>query len=54
MDITFSLITPIFLGFLAGQYFDKHAGGDFPLWTIVCTFLGVIIGMWSIYKRYII
>lgn len=53
MDIAFSLIVPIILGFFVGQHFDKQAGGDFPTWTITCTIIGAITGMWSVYKRYI-
>ena len=52
LDITFTILTPIFLGFLAGYYLDKYLASKIPIWTILFTVLGVIIGMWSVYKRY--
>lgn len=51
MDIAFTLLVPILLGAFFGQKLD--AGDKFPIWTIVLTFLGMITGFWSIYKRYI-
>jgi F0F1-type ATP synthase assembly protein I len=52
-DIAFSLISPIILGFIVGHYIDRHYHSNFPIWSISLTFLGIIVGMWGIYKRYI-
>ena len=53
MDIAFGLIVPIFLGFFIGQHLDQSSGSNFPKWTIICTIIGMITGMWGVYKRYI-
>jgi F0F1-type ATP synthase assembly protein I len=51
MDIAFSLLGPILLGAFIGTKLDT--GNKFPVWTISLTFLGMVTGFWSIYKRYI-
>lgn len=53
LDISFSLVVPVILGFFIGRYFDTKYSLSFPVWTIVGTILGIITGMWSVYKRYI-
>lgn len=50
MDIAFSLLAPILIGAFFGQKLDTP--GHFPIWTISLTFLGMITGFWSVYKRY--
>lgn len=52
LDITFTLLVPIFLGFFAGYYLDKRLNNEVPVWTIAFTVLGVVVGMWSVYRRY--
>lgn len=52
-DIAFMLIMPIVFGFLIGHYLDGISSLKFPLWTIIFVILGVLTGMWSVYKRYI-
>lgn len=53
LDMAFSLVVPVVLGFFAGQYLDRKFPSSFPIWTISLTLLGIITGFWSIYKRYI-
>jgi len=50
MDIAFSLLTPTLLGAFIGSKLDS--GNHFPLWTITLSILGMIVGFWSVYKRY--
>ncbi|MDD3149286.1 MAG: AtpZ/AtpI family protein [Candidatus Gastranaerophilales bacterium] len=52
-DIAFSLLIPIVLGFFVGNYIDNKTMSEFPIWTVALTILGIITGMWSIYKQYI-
>lgn len=53
LDIPFTLMIPMFLGFMLGQYIDKQTASSFPTWTLVCFFMGMITGFWSVYKKYI-
>lgn len=50
MDIAFSLLGPVILGAYIGHKLD--VGNKFPIWTIALTFLGMVTGFWSVYKRY--
>lgn len=50
MDIAFTLLGPVLLGAFIGQKLDIP--GAFPKWTIALTFLGMAVGFWSVYKRY--
>lgn len=50
MDIAFTLLGPILLGAFIGQKLDSSEG--FPKWTISLSFLGMMTGFWSVYKRY--
>jgi len=52
-DIALLLITPIILGFIIGRYLDNIFHLKIPWLTITFSLLGVMTGMWSIYKRYI-
>jgi len=53
MDITFNLLIPVVLGYFAGHYLDVYFTTSFPVWTVFFTFLGMVTGMWGVYKRYI-
>ena len=52
-DIAFSILVPVFLGLFIGQYLDKIYSPKFPLWTLICAMLGMIAGLWSVYKRHL-
>ncbi|MFH0702403.1 MAG: AtpZ/AtpI family protein [bacterium] len=53
MDIAFSLVVPVILGFFLGHYLDVKYSNKFPLWTVVFILIGIITGLWSVYKNYI-
>ena len=53
LDIAFTLVVPVVLGYFIGHYFDNLQHLSFPVWSITGVILGVITGMWSVYKRYI-
>lgn len=49
MHATFSLIMPILLGAYGGHQVDTQ--GEFPFWTVVGSFIGLIVGVWSVYRQ---
>jgi hypothetical protein len=53
IDITFTLIVPIILGVITGNYIDQKASLHFPIGTVSLAMLGMVVGMWSVYKRYV-
>lgn len=44
---------PILIGALAGYYLVDSKPGTYPLWTIILTLLGFVIGMYSLLKTVI-
>ena len=52
-DIAFSLVIPVIAGVLLGSYLDGIYHSKIPVWTIACSVLGIVTGMWSVYKKYI-
>ncbi|MDD3419380.1 MAG: AtpZ/AtpI family protein [Candidatus Gastranaerophilales bacterium] len=50
MDIAFSLLMPILLGAFIGHKLDQP--GNFPIWTVSLSVLGMMTGFWSVYKRF--
>ena len=53
MDAAFLLLGPVLFGVWVGIQLDKKFSHGFPLWTLICSLLGFLTGMWSVYKRYI-
>ena len=52
LDVAFTIITPIILGFLLGMYIDNKLHAKYPIWTMSLAVLGIIIGLYSVCKRY--
>ncbi|MCX6154647.1 MAG: AtpZ/AtpI family protein [Candidatus Kapabacteria bacterium] len=49
LNLGFQLVTPILLGALLGWWIDKGKPGT-PLWTLILSVLGIIIGFYSFFK----
>ncbi|MEI7473240.1 MAG: AtpZ/AtpI family protein [bacterium] len=53
LDISFTLLGPIIIGFFAGSLIDKSFGLKFPIISIVSSFFGFFVGVYAVYKKYI-
>ena len=52
LDVAFTIISPIFFGFLLGMYLDSKFHFKYPIWTMCLSVLGIILGIYSVCKRY--
>jgi|GEM_PF-3508682 len=50
-DIPFRLLASIILGFFIGMSIDNYLSMDAPVFTIICSMLGLIGGIWSCIKK---
>lgn len=52
IGLAFSLIFPLFLGFVLGSSFDKAHSSKFPIGTIIGGVIGMASGIYNLYKSY--
>jgi len=50
VGLGFELIIPILIGVFIGQKLDG-AEPDFPLWTLLLSLLGIVVGFYSFFKE---